>query len=414
MEAFLGRLAADAGLRGDFNAICDFGGRLQGTPSAVDAFAWTLNRLREIGPAVDEPVPYAGWTCQRSALSLSDGTALPHVPLFGSASTGAEGLLLDVLDLGRGAPEDVAAAGDAVRGRAVLLRHEYPFAPWTIHRRFKLAAAAAAGASAALMVQPEPGIGPVSGGANGVPMPCFGIGVEVAQRIAGRRIHLALEAEARPATTPTLVLELPGGPGGQVVLSAHLDGHPLGESAMDNATGLAGVLALARAVAPDLRSCRRGLTVCVFGAEEWALSGSKAWLTGLEPGRRDAMRFNLNLDSIAGHPRLTALTSGFPALGGFVRRAVAAIGAESGVHLPLMVNSDHANFAAHGIPALRLIAGFDAPECALRYLLTGGDTRSVVPSGELKAATISAGAILWAALNAEEHEMMALRGGWSP
>jgi aminopeptidase YwaD len=264
-----------------------------------------------------------------------------------------------------------------------------------------------------MMVQPEPGIGPVSGGANGVPIPCFGVGIEVARRIAGRRVHLALEAEAGPAETPTLVLDLPGEGQGRVVLSAHLDGHPLGESAMDNATGLAGVLALARAVAPDLPSCRRGLTVCVFGAEEWALSGSKAWLAGLDPARRAAMRFNLNLDSIAGHPRLTALTSGFDRLGCFVRRAAAAIGAEVAVHRPLMANSDHANFAAHGIPALRLIAGFDAPEGALRHLLTAADTRAVVPAGELKAATIAAGAILWAALNADEAELAALREGRS-
>jgi Zn-dependent M28 family amino/carboxypeptidase len=259
------------------------------------------------------------------------------------------------------------------------------------------------------MVQPEPGIGPVSGGANGVPMPCFGIGIEVAQRIAGQRVRLTLEAEAAPATTPTLVLDLPGGGAGRVVLSAHLDGHPLGESAMDNATGLAGLLALARAAAPELHACRRGLTVCVFGAEEWALTGSKAWLAGLPAERRAAMRFNLNLDSIAGHPRLTALTSGFPQLGGFVREAAAAIGAEVAVHPPLMVNSDHANFAAHGIPALRLIAGFDAPEGALRLLLTGADTRAVVPTGELESAALTAGAILWAALHATDGQLDALR-----
>ncbi len=145
MERFLGRLAADPGLRADFGALCDFGGRVQGTPSAAGAFAWTLGRLREIGPAADEPVPYAGWSCRGSSLSLPDGAALPHVPLFGSASTPPEGVALDVVDLGRGAPDDVAAAGGAVRGRAVLLRHEYPFAPWTVHRRAKLSAAAVAG-----------------------------------------------------------------------------------------------------------------------------------------------------------------------------------------------------------------------------------------------------------------------------
>jgi hypothetical protein len=186
---------------------------------------------------------------------------------------------LEVLDLGRGAPSDVAAAGSAVRGRAVLLRHEYPFAPWTIHRRFKLAAAAEAGAAAAFMVQPEPGIGPVSGGANGVPMPCFGIGIETAQRIAGRRVHVALEAKAAPATTPTLVLDMPGGGSGRVVLSAHLDGHPLGESAMDNATGLAAVLALARAV---YNGARPGMPSTLFLLDDIFAAldretGNKVW-----------------------------------------------------------------------------------------------------------------------------------------
>ncbi len=406
MEPFLGRLAADAGLRADFDALCDFGGRVQGSEDAARAFAWTLARLREIGPAADEPVAYSGWTCRHSSLTLPRGEALPHVPLFGSAPGDVEA---EVLDLGRGAPGDAGWA--AARGRIVLIRHEYPFAPWTIHRRFKLAAAAEAGAAAALMVLPEPGIGPVSGGANGVPLPCFGIGIEAASRlIHAGRCRLLLAAEAGPATAPTLVLDLPGGgDDGRVVLSAHLDGHPLGESAIDNATGLAALLSLARAAAPHMAVARRGLTVCVFGAEEWALSGSRAWLGAMQPGKRGAMRFNLNLDSIAGHPRLVALTSGFPKLGPFVQAAASRIGAEVAVHLPLMVNSDHANFAAHGIPALRLLAGFDAPEGALRHLLTGADTRALVPPNELKAATLVAGAILWAALTAEPGALSALR-----
>lgn len=410
MEAFLGRLAADPGLRADFEALCDFGGRVQGTEAAERAFAWTLARMRELGPAVDEPVPYEGWRCLRSSLATEEGAALPHIPLFGSAPTGPEGIALDVLDLGRGAPDDSRAAGGALRGAGALIAHEYPFAPWTIHRRFKLAAAAEAGAAACFMVQGEPGIGPVSGGANGVPVPCVGIGVEVARRIAGRRVRLVVEAESFPASTPTLVLDLPGGGGaGRVVLSAHLDGHPLGESAMDNATGLAAALALARAVAPDLPRCKRGLTLCVFGAEEWALTGSREWLARQSEARVAAMRVNINLDSVAGHPRLTALTSGSSALGPWARAAAARIGAEVGVHLPLMRNSDHANFADRGVPALRLIAGFDAPEGALRHLLTGADTRAVVPPGELKAAALTAGAMLWAALNAEDSELDALR-----
>lgn len=47
-----------------------------------------------------------------------------------------------------------------------------------------------------------------------------------------------------------------------------------------------------------------------------------------------------------------------------------------------MENSDHANFAAHGIPALRLVAGFDDPGCNLRHVLTAADTRDKVSEGD--------------------------------
>ena len=403
LAAFLGAIAADRRLAADFAAICDCGGRLQGTDSAARGFALLQDRMAAIGPVVDEPVPYAGWRCHEARVTdLASGRDLACAPLLGAAATPSEGLVLETRDCGRGAPGDY----DDAAGRAVLARHEYPFASWTVHRRFKLAAATAAGAAAFLIVQPEPGVGPVSGSSGrdgGAGIPALGISAEAGALLAeGRRVRITLIGEDQAATTPTLVLDLPGRGPDRVVLSAHLDGHPLGESAIDNATGLAAALSLARAAAPFVEACPRGLKLCVFGAEEWALSGSRAWLAGLDPARRARMALNLNLDSIAGGPGLTALTSGFAALGPFLREAAARAGLPLGVHVPLMRNSDHANFADHGIPAARLLAGFDAPDSALRHLLTGADTRAVVPMQELKAAAITAGAVVWAALTAVE------------
>ncbi len=415
MQAFLGALAADAGLAADFNKLCDCGGRLAGSPSEAAGFGFVAERLRALGPVRDEPAPYAGWRCHEARLiDLASGRDLACAPLLGTASTPPEGLVLETLDLGRGAPEQVKQAGLAVRGRAVLAQHEYPFAAWTVHRRVKLAAATEAGAAAFLIVQPEPGVGPVSGSsgrAGGEGIPALGISAEAGALLRqGRRVRLSIAGEDMPrATTPTLVLDMPGRGPDRVVLSAHLDGHPLGESAIDNATGLAGAMALARAVAPFVGGLERGLTLCVFGAEEWALAGSKAWLARQDAAARARMALNLNLDSITGGPGLTALTSGFVGLGGFVRQAAAGIGVPLGVHLPLMTNSDHANFAAAGVPALRLVAGFDEPGSALRYLLTAADTRALVPAQELKAATLTAGAILWAALTAPAEVLARLR-----
>ncbi|MES2713382.1 MAG: M28 family peptidase [Pseudomonadota bacterium] len=414
LAGFLASVRADAPrLEAGFADICATGGRLQGTPSADAAFTLVDQALASIGTGtLARPrTAYHGWSVDAASITIpGEPEPVPCAALVGSVSTDPAGVVLEILDLGRGAPSDVAAAGDAVRGRAVLVRHEYAFATDTIHRRVKLRAATQAGAAAIIMVQPVHGYGPVSGGANACPVPAFGIGAEGAERLraSGRACFLSATRLHR-AETQNLILAIPGKGPGHVALSAHLDGHPMGQSAIDNATGVAAALSLARAAAPLVADLPRGLMVCIFGAEEWSLSGSRAWLAGLPREAVAAMAMNLNLDSIAGAPRLTAMTSGYRALGGFVQDAAKAAGFDLAVHLPISVSSDHANFAHHGVPAMRLIAGFNEPDSALARLLTGADTHGCVPLAELHRATEVAGAILWRALTADQAEIDALR-----
>ena len=416
---FLHRVSDDPALWTDFLSLCDHGGRLAGTPSEAAAQEWCAARLQAAAPGASfrlDPTPYAGWVCDNASLTdVGSGQRLEMTPLLGSAFTSAQGLVLDVLDLGRGAPEDIRRAGDAAKGKAVLVRHEYPFSTDTVHRRVKLAAAQEAGAAAFIVCQPEAGIGPVSGSsgrAGGAGIPSMGVSAEAATLLkrAGAKVHIAIEGRDVPeASTKTLVLDIPGQGPERVVLSAHIDGHPLAESAIDNGTGVAAAIALARNMAPWVAGMPRGLTICIFSAEEWALHGSRVWLSNLEPRERERIVLNLNLDSLAGSPNLTALISGFSQLGPFVDQAVAAAGRKIGQHLPLMSNSDHANFAALGIPALRLIAGFNEPESGLRFLLTPADKRELVDETILREAAVLAGALLWAALSATEARIAQLR-----
>jgi Zn-dependent M28 family amino/carboxypeptidase len=108
---------------------------------------------------------------------------------------------------------------------------------------------------------------------------------------------------------------------------------------------------------------------------------------------------------------LTALTSGFERLDAWVQEAAAHAGLALATHLPLMPNSDHANFAAHGIPALRLIAGFNAPHSNLRYLLTAADTRDKVRPQELAEALRIATALAWEGLTAADVALSSLALG---
>jgi aminopeptidase YwaD len=77
-------------------------------------------------------------------------------------------------------------------------------------------------------------------------------------------------------------------------------------------------------------------------------------------------------------------------------------------HLPLMANSDHANFAAHGIPAVRLIAGFNTPDSNLCFLLTAADTRDKVHPDELDQALRVGTILTWQALAAADATLSSL------
>jgi hypothetical protein len=73
-----------------------------------------------------------------------------------------------------------------------------------------------------------------------------------------------------------------------------------------------------------------------------------------------------------------------------------------------MSNSDHANFARLGIPALRLLAGFDRPQSRVRAILSSDDRRELVTADELANALALTAAITVQALCASPAQLAAL------
>ncbi|WP_198298355.1 M28 family peptidase [Bordetella genomosp. 8] len=400
MNSWLDDAAADAALMEDFHAICAFGGRLSGTGEDTAAIGWALSRMRQTGGTAQRvQVPYDGWRAGGVSLALAghDGP-LTCRALLRSVSTPPGGVEGELIDLGQGRREDFDRAGDAVRGKVALVRHEYPFTTDHMHRRRKYDLAVERGALAFLIANPLPGGGVLSGssgrprGAPGIPAAYLDNATcqVLARAAAGAqpaRVRLHVEGQEDEASMADLaILDIPGGTGSYIVISAHMDGHDLGTSALDNASGVAVALATARALAPCVSAHTHGLRVCLFTAEEWALAGSKRYLDDMDPAERRSMKLNINLDTVGGDSKLTALISEFPALDRFVADAGADAGVPVATYLPFMSNSDHANFAAHGIPAMRLVAGFDRPDSAVNNILSPGDTQAVVQESELRAA----------------------------
>jgi hypothetical protein len=71
-------------------------------------------------------------------------------PVTDAASTvgtaSAAGVVAEVLYLGLGRREDFERHANQIRGRIVIVRHEYPFATGHVHRRVKLGLAQQMGA----------------------------------------------------------------------------------------------------------------------------------------------------------------------------------------------------------------------------------------------------------------------------
>lgn len=415
----------DEQLWADFNSLCDFGGRLAGGGGDSAAVDWAVKRLRDAigsrGNVCRVDIPFHGWTLSRANLSIPSRpqTRLRCMPLLRSANTAAQGLVAPVIDLGPGRPHDFARMAGRCAGAIVLVEHEYPFSPDHVHRRRKYEAALEAGAVGFLIANPWPGGGLMSG-SSGRPPEVPGIPAAYIDASACEQLRDCIQSgepeirltivgeEQRDETAGIAIADIPGGRPEWIVISAHIDGHPLAESALDNASGTVVAIAAARALAERVGPGTASLRIVLFNAEEWALSGSAYYLDSLPAEERARIRFNINLDTVGGDSHLTALISGYAALEPFLKTCAARIGIDLACWLPLMSNSDHANFASRGIPAFRLLAGFDRPRSKVRAILSSDDRRELVTQDELATALALTGVVADHALCASSQDLLAL------
>lgn len=397
-----------ARLYSDLATLCSFGGRFAGSASEVQAREFLKHRLTAITqrPIAIHEVPYNGWARETWELKLltPNSLALHAHPLVRSPSTPANGIEAEVIDLGRGTLADFEAHKEEIPDRFVLVRHEYMFSTTHIHRRVKYGWALERGAAGFLIACHLPGDLVVTGSSGGEEIPALGITREGAEALARTtteypRIHVTIQSRTQPSIAQNIIAEIPGQIDQWIVICAHYDGHDLAQSAIDNGTGVAAALAIGEAVAAMGKPLRRGLRMIFFTVEEWGLLGSSAYVDELSEAERRKIALVVNLDSLVGGSRLTALTSGFEELNNFIT----GTGLPIDTHLPMMANSDHYNFARHGIPSLRLVSGFNAPESHLRYLLTSGDKIEGIDPGALTAATELAASLVDAALSHEAH-----------
>jgi aminopeptidase YwaD len=141
--------------------------------------------------------------------------------------------------------------------------------------------------------------------------------------------------------------------GPTIVLGGHLDSVPAGPGANDNASGVGTMLEIARVMAGRPEAAR--LVFIAFGAEELGLHGSRHYVSSLADRDRQAIALMINMDMVGVGDRFE-IGAASPMARGIAEQAgeiARALGAQPRV-VDASPASDHAPFAAAGVPAIFL------------------------------------------------------------
>jgi hypothetical protein len=230
---------------------------------------------------------------------------------------------------------------------------------------------------------------------------------------------LTVSIETTQATVNNVLAYLPGKTDEYVIIGAHYDHlgrgnfdslapsqigqiHP---GADDNASGTAGVLELARLLAPQKGQLRRGILFASFAGEELGLLGSAAWVK--EPTRPlEKCVAMLNMDMI-GRIKDQKVYIGGVGTGSTLKAVVEQAQKEENSGFKIEYSpggyssSDHTSFVAKKIPVLFFFSGLHSdyhkpsdtwdkidPDSAARLLNVVGETGELLADAEERPSFI--------------------------
>ena len=328
------RLAVDLSPRtsatdGELRAAEYILGELRGFGFQAEIKEFTVERLRPEG----EYVTIEGLEPRTVTSRIIDGTAQGEV----------SGPLVFV---GLGREEDLPDEG--LEGAIALIERG------TISFQRKARNVTRAGAIGAIIFNDRPGL---FTGTFRSRLEVVAVGISQAD---GRQFVEAVELGAVTVTlrlvvtveqSRNVVALKPGGPAGIVVIGGHYDAVPGSPAANDNASGIAVALTIAEQLAG--RDLPFELRVIAFGSEELGLLGSRHYVESLAAGEADRILAMLNFDALgAGRLELIGDTE--------LVDPASEIAESEGIDTlpgvqPPGTSSDHAPFAAVGIPVLVFI-----------------------------------------------------------
>ncbi len=323
----------------------EIGPRVAGTPGEVQARDYIRDTLSSYGYDVsvqDFPFDASAYLPARvdfaPAVDAASGASVQAIAFRGSVAASASGPLI-VAGIGR--PEEFPPGGLA-GGVALIERGDLKFTQ-------KVENAIAAGASGVVIYNNEEGRGVFDlGGPVTIPVVSIdqSAGQDLVARIAAQPYGARVTVTPPSGTAYNVVAKPEGVAACDTVTGGHYDSVAVTGGADDNASGTASVLEVARVLAAKKSTAHHCFVL--FGAEEFGLFGSKAYVESLTSDELNGLRGMVNLDVVGNANSLELL--GDDDLIDVARLAAEGLGVDAtSAVLPPNSGSDHLSFQRAGV-----------------------------------------------------------------
>ena len=408
-KQIIGEIWTSPEIYANVERLCDLGSRFAGTESERQARNFIQSKfagygLEDVRLATFD---YLGWARGQASLQVIHPIKqqlASAISLVYSPSTSPQGVRADVVNVGMGTRAEYAAKHDRIQGALVMASTASPSNTRGVHRREKYGRAVRGGAAGFLFVNHLAGmLAPTGSLRSGklAEIPALGLSREegfVIQRLLRNGSPVKLEMRVINSTGPDQFSHVIGEVRGRqpnqiVVVGAHYDGHDISQGAVDDASGTALVMELARAFAPLAGKLQRTVRFETYAAEELGVYGSTRYISSMSDADLTGVDFMLNLDSAAlGSGRALAL-QGLDEL----RPLFCKFTREMGYPLELTngvgTASDHFPYFLRSVPVASMFAR-RPPGLGRGFGHTSADTLDKVSEVELRESAMVAARLI--------------------
>ncbi|UCH57921.1 MAG: M20/M25/M40 family metallo-hydrolase [Candidatus Bathyarchaeota archaeon] len=344
--------------------LCDeYGSRWPGSGDDLAACEYMVGKREEYSLESShlERFTHPGWIRGSSTLTVVEPVEreIPCIALPMSCRGEAEA---DLVFLGDGPVDVYEKRKEEIEGSIVIVTSRTPLGMTrALHRSEKYQRSVLAGASGWIFMNHYPAYGPPTGGISPI-IPAVGVSYEDGHYLArllkrkGRvRVRVETDCENLDVETWNVVADLPGsGEDNELlVYGAHYEGHDIAVGALDDATGAACVMEVARVLSKEREHLKRPMRFLLFGSEEIGLLGSRAYVDQ-HPEELERIRFMLNFDAAGRAGRQGFNLCGHPELEPLFHGIAEAIGVDIPVWQSVSPYSDHWPFLLKGVPTGRM------------------------------------------------------------